>query len=144
MATHFLNVDLEVTSDRNLQALADAFGEKVGYHFSSGEAPGETLATFEVCLDELEMAACTPQKRNDGKEADAKIRKFCSLITALKGEAKELWETASYKAFDLGYEGGLSPYYYISEISQETMVKIAEVGASFKVTIYPIDMREAG
>ncbi|MBD2576598.1 hypothetical protein [Oscillatoria sp. FACHB-1406] len=144
MATHFLNVDLEVTSDRNLQVLADAFGEKARYHLSSGEAPGETLATFEIGLDELEMAACTPQKRNDGGEADAKIRKFCSLIRELKGEAKEVWETASSKTFDLGYEGGLSPHYYLSNLSPETMGKIAEVGASLKVTIYPIDMREAG
>jgi len=66
--THFLNVDLDIFSKRDLQPLLNAFGEKVCILYS-----GHHGRTYRA---HVELAKIT-------KTADATIREFCALLDAL-------------------------------------------------------------
>ena len=119
---HFLNVDLEIESYQNLQPIVDDFGDNVLILYC-GEAHGHYRATFELA--------------NRDADADSIISHFCLLIESLGKEAKTLWGKAFIRVFDVGYESGLEPRSYSSEIRAETVERVAAIGASIRVTIYP-------
>lgn len=123
MRTHFLNVDLEIESHHNLQPIVDDFGDDVR-NLYCGETQGHYLATFEL-------------RGASGTDPDSIIYSFCTLIESLDDEAKKLWESAFTKVFDIGYEGGSEPSSYSSEIRVGTIERVALLGASIRVTIYP-------
>lgn len=123
MKTYFLNVDLEIESHQNLQPIVEAFGDDVR-NLYCGQAQGHYLATFEL-------------PGVSGTDPDSIIYSFCRLIESLDNEAKKLWDSAFTKVFDIGYEGGLEPSSYSSEIRAGTIKKVALLGASLRVTIYP-------
>ncbi|BAZ06510.1 hypothetical protein [Calothrix sp. NIES-3974] len=120
---HFLNVDLEIESHQNLQPIVEGLGDKV-MNLYCGKAQDHYLATFELS----DVSAADP---------DSIISNFCLLIENLEGEGKKLWDSAFAKVFDIGYEAGLQPSSYSSEISPGTIKKISMLGASIRVTIYP-------
>ena len=124
MKIQFLNVDLEIESHRNLQPIVDSFGDDA-VNLYCGQARGHYLATFETS--------------NTEADPDSIVSYFCMLVKALDGEAKELWDTAFTKVFDIGYESVLEArsYSYSSEIRAETIERVAALGASLRVTIYP-------
>lgn len=123
MGTHFLNVDLEIESHQNLQPIVEGLGDKV-MNLYCGKAQDHYLATFELS----DVSAADP---------DSIISNFCLLIENLEDEGKKLWDSAFAKVFDIGYEAGLQPSSYSSEISPGTIKKISMLGASIRVTIYP-------
>ena len=122
MKIHFLNVDLEIKSYHDLRPIVNSFGDDV-FNLYCGQVDEEYIATFEVS--------------NIGNDADSIISDFCTLVKALDKQAKELWDTAFMKVFDVGYESGLEPISYSSEIRAETIDQVAALGASLRVTIYP-------
>lgn len=123
MRTHFLNVDLEIESHHNLQPIVEDFGDDV-YNLYCGEAQGHYLATFEL-------------RGASGTDPDSIIYSFCRSIESFDNEAKKLWESAFTKVFDIGYEGGSELSSYSSEIRVGTIERVALLGASIRVTIYP-------
>lgn len=123
MRTHFLNVDLEIESHHNLQPVVEDFGDDV-HNLYCGEAQGHYLASFEL-------------RGASGTDPDSIIYSFCTLIESFDNEAKRLWESAFTKVFDIGYEAGSEPISYSSEIRVGTIERVALLGASVRVTIYP-------
>jgi hypothetical protein len=123
MKTHFLNVDLEIESHHDLQPIVEDFGDDV-FNLYCGEAQGHYLATFELHV-------------SSGTDPDSIIYSFCELIESFGTEAKKLWESAFTKVFDIGYESGSEPISYSSEIRVGTIERVALLGASIRVTIYP-------
>lgn len=124
MKIHFLNVDLEIESHHDLQPIVKDFGDDVR-NLYCGEACGHYLATFEV------------KNGAAAADADAVIARFCRLIQSLDRDAKELWDSAFTKVFDIGYASGLEPRSYASELRTDTIEQVASVGAALRVTIYP-------
>ena len=122
MKIHFLNVDLEIASHHDLQPIVEAFGEDA-FNLYCGQVHNHYLATFEAS--------------NLEADADSIIAYFCSLIQAFDKETKGYWNAAFTKVFDIGYESGLEPRSYSSEIRVETIKQVADLGASLRVTIYP-------
>lgn len=121
MTIQFLNVDLEIESYQNLQPLVDAFGDDV-INLYCGKTQEHYLATFEAPYS---------------ADADSLTNYFCDLVYALNDEPKGLWNTAFSKVFDIGYECSLEPKSYSSELRLGTLEKMAALGASIRVTIYP-------
>jgi hypothetical protein len=120
----FLNVDLEVRSHVSLQPIVDDFGDNaLSLYF--GEVQEHYLATFEA------------NDSGSSADADSIIAYFCMLVRSFKPEAKQLWESAFSKIFDIGYESGLEPRSYSSLIRADTIAQVADLGASLRVTIYP-------
>ncbi len=119
----FLNVDLEIESHKKLQPIVTAFGDDVHILYC-GEAHKHQLATFEA------SGICTD-------EADSLINFFCVLVEGLDDEAVSIWNSAFRKEFNIGYQSGLEPSHFESNIRNSTLKRIADLGASIKITIYP-------
>jgi hypothetical protein len=118
----FLNVDLEVRGREDLQWLIDEFGEDV-VNLHHGQIQGYFIATFESGV-----------VRGD---PDALIGYFCNLVENLPAEARQKWDRLFSKVFDLGYDSGLGPKSWQSDLRPETVEAVARAGASLRITIYP-------
>jgi hypothetical protein len=77
-------------------------------------------------------------------DPDVLIGSFCNLVDCLPTAARQRWDDAFAKVFDLGYESGGGPHSYQSELRPDTIAAVARVGASIRVTIYPVAPTEPG
>lgn len=117
----FLNVDLEVRGANDLQPLIDDLGDDV-INLYAGRVHDHYLATFEA--------------RHSG-DANELIEHLCHLIENLAPDARSIWNEASSKVFDIGYEAGFGPKSYESTLRPETLAAVARVDGALRVTIYP-------
>jgi hypothetical protein len=124
----FINVDLEVCGRDDLQWLVDEFGgDAINLH--CGRVQGQFLAVFE---------SSSPHG-----DPNSLIGYFCHLVDNLPTEARAAWDGLFSKVFDIGYDAGVGPKSYESDLRPETITAIAKVGASLRVTIYPPFMPKA-
>jgi len=119
--THFLNVDLDIFSQSDLQPLVDAFGKKVSVLFS-----GRVKRTHRA---HLEVAKIT-------KTADATIRDFCTLIETLPKTARDLWNGANQRDFNIGVQGGMTPRASEFALSAEVLKAVHKVEARIVFMVY--------
>jgi hypothetical protein len=101
--------------------LIDDLGEDV-VNLHAGRVHDHYLATFEAIVS---------------GDADHRISYLCGLVDQLAPEARRNWDQASSKVFDIGYEAGISPKSYESNLRPETIAAVARVGAAIRVTVYP-------
>jgi hypothetical protein len=120
-ATHFLNVDLDLHSSRDLQALVTALGERVVVLYA-----GRIKRTHRV---HLELAKIT-------KTADATIRGFCALIKALPKVDRNLWNAAKVRDFNIGVQAGSKPHCSEFALATETIKVVYRLGARIVFTVY--------
>ncbi len=119
--THFLNVDLDIYSRSNLQPLVTALGKKVIVLHT-----GRDRRTF--CAH-LELARVT-------RNADSTIPGFCSLIQALPRTARNLWNSARMRDFNIGVQAGTQPFSHEIALAAETVKAASEVSARIVFTVY--------
>jgi hypothetical protein len=120
----FITLDVDIVSEEDLTPLANYF-----------EEPAFVLGNQKVDnLYYLGLEPCWFSEEDRTPEHCAKF--FIQMISGLPEELAGLWSRAKSKTFDFGFESGDSQPYYRSEISQETLAKIVNVGASFTITIY--------
>jgi hypothetical protein len=124
---HYLNVDLEIKSRTDLSILVDGFGENVAVMYN-GVWDTFFLASFESF-------------NNDG--VNENIKSFCRLVESLEDEAKKLWDGSHSKIFDIGFQSGMTPQNYNTELEASTLEDIIKIGASIAITIYPIETEPA-
>jgi len=123
MNIRYLNTDLEIESKSDLSKIVQEFGGDVSvlYH---GEVRGYQHASFEI--------------PGTSAGADEVINSFCSLVENLPKEMREIWDGCCSRVLDVGYESGTSPLNFRSEIRAPTVQRVAEIGASLVITIYPL------
>ena len=121
MQPYFLNVDLEIQSASNLDALVSAMGKRVLIMYSG---PG----TVRRHLLALEISRCY-------KSADATIRAFCNIVESLPPSARKVWNK-SHKEFDVGYELRVSEKSSRFSLGAHTLGRVARLGAFLTVTYY--------
>jgi len=119
--THFLNVDLDIFSKRDLQPLLNAFGEKVCVLYSGRH--GQTYRAH------VELARIT-------KAADATIRDFCALVDALPEAVYSLWNQAKQRDFNIGVQAGMSLQSCEFPLPAETLKAAHKLGARIVFTVY--------
>lgn len=122
MEIRYLNTDLDIESKSDLSRIVEEFAEDV-ITLHHEERRGYQHASFEIS----EM--CT--------DADKVINSFCRLVDELPKEVREIWDGCVSRVFDIGYESGSSPQNLRSEIRASTIQRVAEIGASVVVSIYP-------
>ena len=120
---HYLNVDLEIDSRVDLTPIVEAFGDDA-FVMYNGEWGKFFRASFEVV---------------NGAGANEDIGYFCTLIEALDGEAKELWDNSFSKVFDLGFESGDTTQNCRTVLDPSVVARLGAIGATLAVTIYPVD-----
>jgi hypothetical protein len=123
--TAFLNVDVDVFSRTPLDALVAAFGENVMVHYV-GRERRQYSAHFSLWFP---------------RNADAAIRNLAELITKLPKPARRMWNQASKRVLNVGYQSGCRPFSFESEISSAAVAAAARLGASITVTIYPAEQK---
>ena len=126
---HYINTDMEIESLEDLSPIVEYFADDVFvlYH---GEAMGHRRASFEVSSIVSEVGGLVP-------DADATINHFCMFAESLPDRERAIWDRCSKKFFDIGYEGGTHSEVFRSELRSGTIKRVAALGASIVVTIYP-------
>jgi hypothetical protein len=120
-ATHFLNVDLEISSQHDLQPLVDALGRKVRVPYV-GREHGKYGA-------KLEVARTT-------RTADSTVRALCDLIRKLPKPARILWDTAVTRSLSIGVQAGEHPNSHDFVIQAETVRAASAVDSQIVLTVY--------
>ena len=119
--THFLNVDLDIYSKRDLQPLVKCLGRKV-VPLYVGREGGSYSARLEVAKQR--------------KTADSTIREFCVLIEHLPKPERALWDSATIRSFNVGIQAGTQPHSSEIFIRPATVRAIAAVYSQVVFTIY--------
>ena len=122
LATHFLNVDLEIYSTRDLQPLVRRLGRRV-FVLYLGREYGKYCAKLEVA--------------KNTRTADFTIRALCRLIEALPKPERSLWDTASVRSFSIGIQAGCHPNPCDVTIRPMTIQAVSALGSQIVLTIYP-------
>lgn len=127
---HYLNTDLDVTSAEDLTALAAAF-ESRGFfvlHVTRRD-DGLWYATFEV-LDQH-------------TEPEPTIAEMVAAVESLGDPHRSVWQGCTLREFNIGYDCGAEPWAFNQGLSCELLRRIAAIGASLRLTLYPDREQEA-
>ncbi len=118
--THFLNVDLDIESNENLDELVKELGKNLSImtHHSND---GINFASFET----------------SGSGIEEIIDMFIVSIEGLNGNSKAIWNSCIKREFNFGFQCGIKPNGYTAEIDPELLTKIINVGGQVGITIYP-------
>ena len=130
MPIEFINADLEITSEENLEPIRDAFAQYGDRFFElyCGEIdPGRYLATFEI----------HPDEDRDDQTAEEKIHAFCESITELRGVAHDVWVRATRRVIDLGYQADDNCEAFKDSLSADSLRRLEALGIDLALTIYP-------
>ena len=122
----FLNIDLDIESSVDISPIVAQWGERVCV-FRHEEVDGQFYGAFETCCDGV----------------DAILEEYLDLIESLTVENRKIWDSASKKVFDFGFESGLRPVSFHALIDARHIQRLAAVGASVVITIYPVDQSDA-
>lgn len=123
MNIKFLNVDLDIQSEQDISLILNELGNNV-FILHQEIQDNHHFARLEI--------------DRDASNADKTINYFCDLIESCSKEARKTWDSCSTRIFDIGYESGIKPNYFTSKINTMTVERIARIGASINITIYPI------
>lgn len=118
---HFLNIDLEIESTIDITPIIDEWGERVSVHRHE-EIDGVHYGSFETGYIELSDI----------------FEEYISLVEGLSRASREIWDKASRRDFDFGYESGTTPSDYHSRIELKHLENLAKIGGSLVITIYPL------
>jgi hypothetical protein len=119
--TTFLNVDLRIYSKSDLKPLVDAMGDKIIRLYV-----GRERRMFKA---QLELAA-------QPKSPESAVRGYCKLIQELPQAARELWDAARTREFDIGIESPIVTRFYWFSIAPRVIKAASEANAFIVVTIY--------
>jgi hypothetical protein len=124
---HYLNTDLDIAAADDLTLLTAALQARGVSPLHVGQSEnGEYTATLET--DE------------PFEEPEANLLALLEVIEALHGLERVAWDVCTDRTFDIGYRCGSQPKWpgcFQQELSSQTLRRIADVGASLRLTLYP-------
>ena len=118
----YLNTDLDLVSADDPRMLAVEFEQRglvVHVH------PGDDGLFYLLCEDE-----------ND-TEPEPNIRRLMDAVDSLSADSRKIWAQCSKREFNVGYDCGDEPWSFNQGLSNEIIRRIADCGASFRITLYP-------
>lgn len=124
----YLNTDLDLTSPDDLTELVAAF-EAAGVNalhvtYGDGYATLETDTQYE--------------------EPEPNIAAMVAVIETLQEPLRSVWSRCTLREFNIGFDCGAEPWAFNQGLSSELLGRIAAVGASLRVTLYPDHEPPAG
>lgn len=117
----FLNVDLDVSSDESLAPLIRAL-EPVAHCVQ--RPAGQ--ASFEL------------NKPPSPADPSHLIFEFVRALNALPAPARELWERASRRVFELGIRSHCAAKSEAYSLAPQLLRAVASVNAELSITVYPL------
>lgn len=128
----YANTDLDLTSAEHLTGLAAAFeAQGVSPLHVTRADDGLWYATFEVDY---------PDDQHD--EPEPTITVMLAAIESLSAPLRGVWSGCTRREFNIGYECGKEPWAFNQGLSSELLGRIAAVGASLRITLYPLRRAE--
>lgn len=119
--TNFLNVDLDLRSDKPLDDFIAAWGDSV-HIMHHGEAPEGWILTLEVGAQCLTI--------------EATLREFLRCIQSLPPELATRFANLKGRTFDIGIQAGEQPTRWHGACSPATLTAIAALDAELVITVY--------
>src|SRR5690242_18916919 len=119
--TSLLNVDLDIDATFDLARLVSAIGGDV-LELYTGPAGDRFQTHLELMASDL--------------DAQTAIQKFIDLIERLDSEAKQLWNDATTRTFNIGIQGGTAPRMIELVLEPECLAAVAHVGVRIVITVY--------
>jgi hypothetical protein len=124
MGVTYLNVDVEVFSHVDLLPLREALGDRISVNFCGETEPGNFFLA-------MELAGVW-----DNREPESAANGFCKLIESLKGSAREAWDSAHDRVFDVGYDAVLDNVCKQPLLSPEALQQIGSLNARLALSVY--------
>ena len=118
----YLNTDLDLVSALDPKMLAAEFKQRgLAVHVHLGD-------------DGLFYVLC--EDGNDS-EPEPNIRRLMDAVDELSMDSRRIWAQCSKREFNVGYDCGNEPWSFNQGLSNDTIRRIANCGASFRITLYP-------
>lgn len=117
----FLNVDLDIETAIEPLALVQALEP---HAYALERPPGR--ASFEL------NSPVSP------RSPEPLICEFVRLVRLLPSDAREIWDRASRRVFDVGIQSLRQPFSESHSLSVETLRQVVEVGAEIAFTVYSL------
>jgi len=123
-AIRYLNTDLDLTSAGDLTALAAVF-----------EAQG--LLRLHVTHHHDGLWYATFETGEQHEEPGPNIAAMLAVVESLAEPLRAAWARCTRREFNIGYDCGGEPRAFDQGLSSHLLGRIAEAGASLRVTLYP-------
>ncbi len=128
MLPEFLNVDLELESNTSLDAIAQAFGDRVHVLHNGPHGDIPYLLALEVYA-------------GDDNDPESIIEAFCDLIEDLSPKGRAIWKKCTLRRFDIGIESGTGIEKKFGalclRLSPEILARMSAMKADVVITVYP-------
>ena len=133
MPARFLNADLDIFSDQDLQPLIDEIGERA-FLLHGGPFTDDLpfMARYEIDHDA------------DTKTPETLILAFCLLIESLSPTSRALWDSSRQRVIDLGYDVLISRDRTHERITADTLARMAVLHMDLAWSFYPSDEAPQG
>ena len=118
----YLNTDLDLVCDVDPSGLAREFEKR---DLVARVTPGDDGAFYILCED------------SNDTEPEPNIKRLLDAVDSLSDKSRIIWERCSKREFNIGYDCGDEPWSFNQGLSNEILRRIAESGASFRITLYP-------
>lgn len=119
---HYLNTDLDLICDVDPAVLANEFEAR---EFAVNVHTGDDGLFYILCEDE------------NATEPEPNIIRLLDAVDALTDASRELWNRCLKREFDVGYDCGDEPWAFNQGLSNDVLRRMADCGATFRITIYP-------
>lgn len=70
-------------------------------------------------------------------EPEPNIKRLLDGIDSLSDDSQKLWSRCAKREFNVGYRCGDEPWSFNQGISNDLLRRMADCGASFRITLYP-------
>ncbi|MBD2703344.1 hypothetical protein IC229_22055 [Spirosoma sp. BT702] len=121
---HYITTDLDLRAPVDLTPLSHALEKQGLWAYLSG--PWQGLWSAQIGAEE------------SFPEPDPYIAAMLTAIESLDQPARDLWSACTIREFNIGYDCGDRPWAFHQELLPATLARIAQVGASLVITIYPV------
>jgi hypothetical protein len=120
----YLNTDLDLTSSGDLTELAAAFR-------SAGVSP------LHVSHGEDDLWYATFETDEQHEQPEPNIAAMVAVVETLQEPLHSVWSRCTRREFNVGFDCGAEPWAFNQGLSSRLLGRIAAMGASLRVTLYP-------
>ncbi len=120
----YLNTDLDLCCPNDLRSLNEYF-ENCDLHSLHCEQSNNSHWT--ACFE----------SDHDYFEPEQHIAAMLESIESAPPPVKHIWDLCTLREFNIGYDSGDKPWAFNQGLTNQTLNRLAGVGASLRITIYP-------
>ena len=123
MTGKFINVDLEILSDRPLGGLKREFEALGAFYLYCGRVPSGYLLS-------LEMNTFLVAK------LERRLVSVCRLVERLSPKGRKIWDAAKDRSFDIGMKAFVGNPMVQFSVQPDLLQRVTALGGTLSVTVY--------